>query len=111
MQIANDVQSVTANGLGGFALPTFAELVGPDLVSSPSTVLTLGLQLIDKASHAQTEVSDSNLFEEWQSCCTAKGAVQHQACGLISEPFLALHRASQKRRAIMLRTIATSFAQ
>jgi len=45
------------------------------------------LQLFERVSHTQThEPQNPGLFVEWQSCCSAKDAVQHQASVGVAEP-------------------------
>src|SRR5271157_4261755 len=68
-------------------LPTLVEPVGFDLFSSSLNCLILVLQLFERVSHTQThEPQNPGLFVEWQSCCSAKDAVQHQASVGVTEP-------------------------
>src|SRR5271157_508007 len=68
-------------------LPTLVEPVGFDLFSSSLNCLILVLQLFERVSHTQThEPQNPGLFVEWQSCSSAKDAVQHQASVGVAEP-------------------------
>src|SRR5271157_135538 len=73
--------------MGAASLKT---LFRPDEVGTifrHSIASILVLQLFERVSHTQThEPQNPGLFVEWQSCCSAKDAVQHQASVGVAEP-------------------------